>query len=194
MSLEIRNVFKSFGEKKIFDNFSFSFEETGIYAITGKSGIGKTTLLRLICGLDGDFRGEIIGGGTTRTAVAFQEYRLFPTLTALENVVLANNDKMIHEEVDKAREMLLNLGFTESELYFTPNKLSGGMKQRVSLARAILRKSPILLLDEPTKELNNELSDKVLRLLCEEAKTRLVIFVTHKEDDVTATEAVRISS
>ena len=193
MSLEIRNVFKSFGEKEIFDNFSFSFEETGIYAITGKSGIGKTTLLRLICGLDGDFRGEIIGGGTARSAVAFQEYRLFPTLTALENVVLANNDKMTPEEVDKARETLLNLGFTESELYFTPNKLSGGMKQRVSLARAILRKSPILLLDEPTKELNNELSDKVLRLLREEAKTRLVIFVTHKDDDVTATEAVRIS-
>ena len=193
MSLKIRNLNKRFGDKKIFENFSYDFSNFGIYAIVGKSGIGKTTLLRLISSLDKKYSGEIVGGGAPNTSVAFQEYRLFPRLTVIENTVLANSDTMDTEKVKEAEALLLRLGFSENELSMRPEELSGGMKQRVSLARAILRKKPILLLDEPTKELNDELSERVLEILLEVSKSRLVIFVTHKESDVIRTGAEKIT-
>ena len=193
MSLEIRGLSKSFDGKAILEGFSYKFDNTGIYAIMGNSGVGKTTLLRLIAGLDKKYEGEIIGGGSNNTSFVFQEYRLFPTLSALENVVLANNESMSEEAIQQARGLLLTLGFKDEELSLRPEALSGGMKQRVSLARAIMRKKPILLLDEPTKELNEELAAQVLEMLVELSKSRLVIFVTHKESDVTQSAAVKIT-
>ena len=83
--LELKNVTKSFGEKQIFKDFSHSFN-TGIYIIKGTSGIGKTTLLRMISGLDTNFDGEISGGGIQNVSLSFQEYRLFEHLNAIENV------------------------------------------------------------------------------------------------------------
>ena len=192
MSLKIRSLNKRFSDKKILENFSYEFKDSGIYAILGKSGIGKTTLLRLISGLDKRYSGEIVGGGASNTSVAFQEYRLFPQLTVIENVVLPNSDTMSAEKVKEAEILLLKLGFSESELSMYPEELSGGMKQRVSLARAILRNKPILLLDEPTKELNEELSELVLEILLEISKSRLVILVTHNLSDVEKVGATEI--
>ena len=192
MSLKIRSLSKSFGDKKILEGFSYDFADFGIYAIVGKSGVGKTTLLRLIAGLDKRFSGEIYGSSADSVSYAFQEYRLFPKLSALENATLPNADNMNTETTKEARRLLLHLGFTEGELSLYPEQLSGGMKQRVSLARAILRNTPILLLDEPTKELNEELSTRVLEILTELSKSRLVIFVTHKEADLATTNATKI--
>ena len=184
MSLIINNITTSFEDKTIFDGFSYSFPEVGLYAITGKSGIGKTTLLRMIAGLDTKFSGNILGGGFKNVSYAFQEYRLFPTLTALDNVILASYDSVTEENSRDAKKLLLSLGFSEDEVLLLPHQLSGGMKQRVSLARAILKKSPVLLLDEPTKELNSELSDKVIDIIKSESQTRLVIIVTHNVSDI----------
>lgn len=191
--LKINDLSKSFGDKIIFEKFSTGFPDHGIFALMGKSGVGKTTLLRLIAGLDKKFDGEIIGGGAKNTSFAFQEYRLFPTLSALENVVFANHHFMTLCAEREAKSMLMRLGFTKDELNLFPSELSGGMKQRVSLARAILRKAPILLLDEPTKELNDELSKKVLDILLEESESRLVIFITHNKSDADYTGASVIS-
>ena len=184
MKLKISNLKKSFDKKVIFDNFSASFEEIGIYSLTGESGAGKTTLLRMISGLDLDFDGEISGGGAKNCSIAFQEYRLFPTISALDNVVLANYDKKTPENELEAKNMLISLGFSEEDTSLYPSELSGGMKQRVSLARALLRKAPILLLDEPTKELDNENAKRALDLIKAEGNSRLVIIVTHKPEDV----------
>ena len=85
MSLIIKNLKKNFGRKIIFDNFSYSFNDTGIYALTGESGIGKTTLLRIIACLDKDFSGSI--EAPKKVSVAFQEHRLFPNLSALDNLI-----------------------------------------------------------------------------------------------------------
>lgn len=184
MSLVIKDIKKSFDGKKIFDGFSYSFPKTGIYALTGKSGIGKTTLLRIIGGLDTKFSGTVTGGGFKNVSYAFQEYRLFPTLTALENVILANYDSINDANQAQAKAILFTLGLSEDELSLYPHQLSGGMKQRVSLARAFLKKSPVLLLDEPTKELNRELSDTVIDIIKAEGNDRLVIFVTHNKTDI----------
>ncbi len=190
MNLSIKNLSKSFNDKKIFDNFSYEFKEKGIYAISGESGVGKTTLLRIISGLDVDYSGAIVGGGFKNVSVAFQEYRLFPTLTAIENVTVTTDTT--DSASSDAEALLSRLGFSCEELKKIPSELSGGMKQRVSLARAFLKKTPILLLDEPTKELDASLRDTVYSIILEESERRLVIIVTHHGEDIEKLNAVKI--
>ncbi len=184
MSLTLSDIAKTFGEKTILKNFSYSFPTTGIFAITGDSGIGKTTLLRLIAGLDKKYTGSICGGGFENCSFVFQEYRLFPKLTAYENVALTAYQKATNSEKTMAKNMISSLGFTDSEMNLYPDELSGGMKQRISIARAILKKTPILILDEPTKEIDPELRSKVLELIKKESDTRLVLIVTHNQNDI----------
>ena len=181
MSLSVKDIRKSFGEKIILDGFSYDFPDRGIVAVSGESGIGKTTLLRIIAGLDKDFFGEVIGGGIGKVSFAFQEHRLFPGLSAIENIALAIEDKPSSEVLDSARNMLGRLGFSDSDMQLRPSALSGGMKQRVSLARAFLLKKDILLLDEPTKELDSELAGTVREIISEISQDRLVIMVTHND-------------
>lgn len=183
MSLNIKNLNKNYGRKAIFSNYSYEFKETGIYLLKGDSGRGKTTLLRMIAGLDKNFSGVITGGGIPNVSFAFQEYRLFPNLTAVENVMTASKGES-DEDIAKARELLKRLGFTEDDMHLYPSELSGGMRQRTSLARAFLKKSPILLLDEPTKELDPVLCDVVADMILEAAKSQLVIVVSHTETDL----------
>ena len=147
----------------------------------GPSGVGKTTLLRIVAGLDREFSGSVTGGGLGNVSYVFQEYRLFPTLTALDNAALVFEDKSKGREA--ARLLLTELGFSEDELRLYPHGLSGGMKQRVSLARALLSDAPVLLLDEATKELDSELVSKVLGMIKKEAEHRTVIMVTHNPDE-----------
>ena len=193
MNLIIKDVKKNFDKKIIFDNFSFEFNDKGIYAIVGNSGIGKTTLLRMIAGLDNRYKGKIEGGGAKNVAYAFQEYRLFENLTALENVTIALGNKCTDEILTSAKEMLSYLGFSDDDMSLYPAELSGGMKQRVSLARAFLKRSNIVLLDEPTKELDGNLREKIYKLIEEASRDRLVIIVSHLDDDVKKLGATVIS-
>ena len=192
MSLSLKGIKKAFGEKNIFDGFSYDFSDTGLYLIKGDSGIGKTTLLRIISGIDKNFTGSITGGGIKNVSFAFQEYRLFPQLNMLENLTKAVYEKATENDVLKAKNILLSLGFSENDFHLFPNELSGGMKQRVSLARAFLRKTPILLLDEPTKELDETLCKNVRALISKESESRLVIMVSHSEADMELLNPVKI--
>ena len=146
MSLKLNNLTKKFGRKVIFENFSYEFNDCGIYILRGKSGVGKTTLLRMISGLDKDFSGEILNGGIKNVSVCFQEYRLFPGLSALDNVVLGYGKNIDNEKTEIAKKKLLLIGFSEDELSLLPSELSGGMKQRLSFLRAVLKPAPILIL------------------------------------------------
>ncbi|MBO7304630.1 MAG: ABC transporter ATP-binding protein [Clostridia bacterium] len=178
--LEIKNLTKAFDEKVIFRNFSAELDEVGLYVLVGESGVGKTTLLRIISGLDNDFSGEILGIEDKSLSYAFQEHRLFPTLTALENVTVTSEADVSQD----GRFLLRRLGFTDDDMNLYPRELSGGMKQRVALARALLFTSDILLLDEPTKELDAIHASAVREIILEESKKRLVIMVSHNEHDM----------
>lgn len=180
MTLRIKNLSKSYGEKHLFSDFSYDFPERGICIITGASGIGKTTLLRMITGLDTEYSGEIENGGIGKISYMFQEYRLFPTLSALKNVVAVTNETK--EDESCARDLLTRLGFTSEDLGKKPHELSGGMKQRVAFARAVIKSAPILILDEPTKELDELSVNEMTKIIRSEGEKRLVLIVTH--DDI----------
>ena len=192
MSLKIIGLNKKFGEKLIYNNFSFEFSSAGIYALVGDSGVGKTTLLRIISGLDKDYTGEIIGGGIKNVAFVFQEYRLFNNLNALDNVVIPNGERKNANIVKKSKNILLALGFSEKDLSLMPDELSGGMKQRVSLARALVSNYPILLLDEPTKELDEGIKKILYEIIRRESQSRLVLFVSHYKEDIDRLGAKKI--
>ena len=180
-SLILENLSKSFEGKQLFSGLSHTFPECGLFLLLGDSGTGKTTLLRMIAGLDTDFNGNIEGGGMKNVSMAFQEHRLLPARSALGNVAeaLLAEGKSRTEATEAARLALLSLGYPEEDLSLRPAALSGGMRQRVSLARAFAVNRPILLLDEPEKELDEGLRERLYARICEEAAHRLLIVVTH---------------
>ena len=178
MSIKIKILKKSFGRNVIFDSFSYEFSDTGIYLLKGNSGKGKTTLLRILSGLDKNFEGEISGFKSSDISYCFQEHRLFPTLSVLENVMIASEFES-EEDRKKAGELLSYFQLDESTYALLPSQLSGGMKERVALVRSFLKDSKILILDEPSKELDSELINALLDLIKEESGRRLIIISTH---------------
>ena len=192
MGLKIKNLTKAFDKKTLFRDFSYDFDDTGIYALTGASGVGKTTLLRIIAGLDTDFEGEVLGAGIKNVSICFQENRLFPHLSAFDNISKISFKE--ENEVNKkaVKQLLTRLKFTESDMELRPAELSGGMRQRIAFARAVLRDSSILILDEATKELDSALVETILEIIREQGNKRLVLIVTHKSSEIEALGAKNV--
>lgn len=189
MPLAVRALTKTYNGRAVIDGFSYDFPDHGLFAVIGKSGEGKTTLLRLIASLEKPDAGDV--SGADWVSVSFQEYRLFEHLSARENVTMVSLREP-KEGTEKAQTLLHQLGLNDEEQGFPPRKLSGGMKQRVSLARAILSDAPVLLLDEPFKELDPALRTIVCELLREQAQQRLVIFSAHAEEEAHALGATPV--
>ncbi len=179
--LKINALSKSFGEQILFENFSYQFSDTGLYVLRGDSGRGKTTLLRMIAGLDTDYTGTIEGAETC--SYLFQDRRLFPTLNALDNVLCTLPSPQRKAMRETAVSLLKRLNLTPEDMLKKPKALSGGMQQRVAIARAILYPAPLLLLDEPSKEMDADNREVLSQIIREEAKKRLVILVTHDPAD-----------
>ncbi len=177
--VEFQNVYKIYDKKQILSNFSFQFEEKGLYAIVGPSGKGKTTFLRLIAHLERPDKGQI--KSPRNIAYAFQEYRLFSNLTVQENIQLISFNKPTEIENEKIEEYLKRILLWEDKNKY-PDELSGGMKQRVSLIRAFVSASEVLLLDEPTKELDESLAQTVVQIIQEISKQKLVIVALHSNE------------
>ena len=190
--LELRNINKAFGGKQILTNFSLSIPEKQILAIVGPSGGGKTTLLRMLAGLETIDSGEIYYNGESLAidelekrnllGFVFQDFQLFPHLSVLDNLTLSpikamNMDKEAAEK--KARGLLEQLGLAGHADAF-PFSLSGGQKQRVALARAMMIKPEIIGYDEPTSALDPELRLEVEKLILQNKERGMTqIVVTH---------------
>ena len=183
MSIRLSNISKSFGEKRVLEQVSMTLPEKGIMRICGVSGRGKTTLLNIIAGLLEADEGTIEGMEGNKVAYVFQEDRLLGWYSALKNVAL------VSDEV-RARDLLVKVGLSGAEDKL-PAQLSGGMRRRVSIARALAYESDILLLDEPFSGLDEEVRRELIApLIMEYARNKPVILVTH---DVTDTQTLEIS-
>ena len=172
--LEIKNLTKKYGDLSVYDNFNLSIEEGKIIGILGESGSGKTTLLNCIAGLT-PFEGNV---KKLKCSYVFQTPRLVLNLTVRENL------KLICKDENKIGNMLEKVHLEDKAESF-PIKLSGGQAQRVSLARAFLYDSDIILMDEPLSSLDlrlkKEITDLFLSLWQEDKRT--AIYVTHDIDE-----------
>lgn len=190
--LELRNINKAFAGKQILTNFSLSIPEKQILAIVGPSGGGKTTLLRMLAGLETIDSGEIYYNGESLAidelekrnllGFVFQDFQLFPHLSVLDNLTLSpiktmNMEKEVAEK--KARGLLEQLGLAGHADAFSFS-LSGGQKQRVALARAMMINPEIIGYDEPTSALDPELRLEVEKLILQNKERGMTqIVVTH---------------
>jgi sulfate transport system ATP-binding protein len=195
MSIQIRNVSKSFGDFKALDDVSIDVEGGSLTALLGPSGSGKSTLLRVIAGLEQPDTGEIVLDGEDATALApqrrevgfvFQHYAAFKHMTVRDNIAFAlkvrkRPKEEIRGRVDELLELVQLQGF--SRRY--PAQLSGGQRQRMALARALAARPKVLLLDEPFGALDARVRAELrgwLRRLHEETHTTTV-FVTHDQEE-----------
>jgi NitT/TauT family transport system ATP-binding protein len=181
MQLEIDGISKSFGPQSVFSNFSARFGENAITVLLGPSGCGKTSLLRMIAGLLPPDSGSISGAESDDLSFVFQEPRLIPWLSVEDNVALAARDRLAKAQARERALGFLSIVGLDSFAQRKPRALSGGMRQRASLARAFCRPAGLLLMDEPFQSLDLRLRlslmDEFVKLWEREPKT--VVFVTH---------------
>ena len=190
--LELKNISKRFKDRQILSNFNLTVEENKILAIVGPSGGGKTTLLRMLAGLEKIESGEIIYNGESLPidelekrnllGFVFQDFQLFPHLTVLENLVLSpiKTMNMSKEEAEQKALLLLEKLGLSKQINSYSNSLSGGQKQRVALARAMMINPKIIGYDEPTSALDPELRLEVEKLILQNKELGITqIVVTH---------------
>ncbi|MBF1212874.1 amino acid ABC transporter ATP-binding protein [Gemella morbillorum] len=190
--LELKNISKRFKDRQILSNFNLAVEENKILAIVGPSGGGKTTLLRMLAGLEKIDSGEIIYNGESLPidelekrnllGFVFQDFQLFPHLTVLENLVLSpiKTMNMSKDEAEQKALLLLEKLGLSKQINSYSNSLSGGQKQRVALARAMMINPKIIGYDEPTSALDPELRLEVEKLILQNKELGITqIVVTH---------------
>ena len=183
--IECSNLCLSFEGRVILNKVSFSLPDSGVFALMGSSGIGKSSLLKILSGLLAPDSGSISGLNDLRVGIMFQEDRLLPWHTALKNVMLA----MEHPSQEEARNLLNALEIGDSADAY-PAVLSGGMKRRVALARAIGFSSDVLLLDEPFSGIDEQIKGRISPFIQESAP--LIIFSTHNVKDAGMMGAMNI--
>lgn len=199
--IKLQNLSKNYGKRRIFSSFSYNFPKTGIVAIVGESGTGKSTLLNIIAGLDFDYGGKafILGKDLSKfnsddlcdyrlknIGYIFQSFNLL-NLDTVENNILMPLDALssVNKKVKKRRvEDTLNLVNLSKHKKHHINKLSGGEKQRVAIARAIVNNPKIILCDEPTGALDEKNGCEVFELLNKISSNSLVVVATHDLESI----------
>ncbi len=195
VSVEVRDVVKSFGKVKAVDKVSFKVDDGRLFFLLGPSGCGKTTLLRLVAGFYKPDEGTVSLGGRIvndvppnkrNAGMVFQNYALWPHMTVYDNIVYGLRIKGIAaaERVNRAKEILRVVKMEEYASRY-PNQLSGGQQQRIALARALVVEPDVLLLDEPLSNLDAKLRletrDEIRRIQRETKVTS--IYVTHDQEE-----------
>ena len=198
--IKLTGIHKSFGNLEVLKGIDLHIKEGEFVSIVGASGAGKTTLLQIIGTLDTDHEGEVVINGVNikklsdkelsafrnkQLGFVFQFHQLLPELTALENVcmpglIARRNSKEVEE---KAKELLTKLGL-QDRFHHKPNELSGGEKQRVAVARALINDPKLILADEPSGSLdsgNKKELHSLLRKLCNEYGLTILL-VTHDNE------------
>lgn len=184
--IELINVHKQYLVEertvKVLEGISLQIPEKQITVILGRSGCGKTTLLRLTGGLEPADQGEIRYGGSHKTAFVFQEPRLMPWLTVWGNVTFGLNKK--EQDQEKIKDIIITVGLEGFE-YAYPSQLSGGMQQRTAIARALAYEPSFIMMDEPFAALDyftrEQMQKELLRVQKKQGSS--IMFVTHSIDE-----------
>ncbi len=180
-AIALNGISKSFGSLTVFSDLTADFPAASITVILGPSGCGKTTLLNILAGMDSDYGGTVAGGGAGSVSYLFQEPRLLPWKTVEGNLSFVLEGKMDQKETRGVIDHHLEIVGLSSFMKYYPHQLSGGMKQRVSIARAFSYPARIILMDEPFQalDLGTKLSlvTSFVKLWRQEPRT--VVFVTH---------------
>lgn len=187
--IELKNINKSFEGRQVLKNLNLTLE-TAPYALMGRSGVGKTTIVNILTGLVSPDSGSITGLDNTRISITFQEDRLIETASVIDNVLLPS--KSPKENKHGAIELLskFELGHVANNKVHT---LSGGMKRRVAICRSLIKPFDLLILDEPFKGL-----DEVTRTFCIDivksyVKDKTLLLITHDKEEAKYLDAHRIN-
>lgn len=201
--LQIRHISKKFDEKEVLKDISFQADNGEIISILGPSGCGKTTLLNIILGILQPTGGEILFDGRDITDVCmedrgfnivFQDYGLFPHLDALQNIVYGLKNRPEISTRDEVLE-LVDLLDLRDHLHKKIAQLSGGQKQRVALARSLVMKPKVLLLDEPFSALDGVIKESIkqrIRLIADTYHLALIIVTHDPEEALTLSDRILI--
>lgn len=197
--IKIKNLSFSYKntDKLILNDITINVKSGEFVCLLGQSGCGKSTFLRLLAGLEAPTTGTIllgdepISGASLNRGVVFQDYGLFPWMTAGENILLALKQRYPNERKKKLKQLaietLYSVGLDESVYRKLPKELSGGMQQRCAIAQVLSINPPILLMDEPFGALDAitraRLQDLLLDLWAQEDKKKTIFFVTHDVDE-----------
>lgn len=183
MELKINNLSKSFGDLKVIEDLSICFSQKKIHCIFGPSGCGKSTLVNLMTGLVAPDKGKIEFSENAGFSYVFQEDRLLPWATIKENIMFVlestHDRKKAEELADKYIELVDLVDFKNHY----PQELSGGMKQRVSIARAFAYGGDILIMDEPFKGLHLEIKKEVMGYIANNRLHKLIFLITHDVEE-----------
>ena len=182
--LEVKNITKSFGNTVVLNDFSYKFDR-GVYVLSEPSG-GKTTLLRILCGLEVADSGTVSKSPQAKTVMMFQEDRLLENLSVRANIMLAiqaHSQKQKQNARERITEVLCAVGLEGTENK-PVSELSGGQKRRVALLRTLFANADILLFDEPLKGLDEALKQQVIAFVKPFVESKVVIWVTHTPEEV----------
>lgn len=177
--LKFDNASFSYGNETVFDNFSFAASDGEAVAVLGHSGCGKTTLMELASGMLKPFSGNIVPFSAARPAFIFQENRLLPWKTVLENITF------VGAEQSRAAEYLGKVGLSGCENKF-PDELSGGMSRRLAIARALAYGGDCFFIDEPLHGLDIKTSGEILSLIKDEIRGKSALIITHSFEEAFA--------
>ena len=193
-SIEVKNISKIFDNKLVLKDLNFNVNDGELLSILGKSGCGKTTLLKILIGIEKPSSGIILKNNKNITkydiskrgmGIVFQNYALFPNMTVLENVSYALNNKLKDKKKSNEQAMdIISMVNLDEHINKYPNELSGGERQRVAIARAIVNKPDLILADEPTGNLDAQNAQEVFSIFSHLVKTEhvAVVMVTHDQN------------
>ncbi len=179
--IELKNLCKQYNGKDVLKDLTLTFKEGEVSCIMGPSGVGKTTLLRILMGLTNIDSGYVSDLSTTKKSAVFQEDRLCEDFDGVANVALVLPKEITKEAVEKE---LLHVGIPKDELYKPVSEYSGGMKRRVAIVRCMMVEASVLFMDEPLKGLDDTNKEHVSTYINEHRQGRTMLIVTHDSDDI----------
>lgn len=180
MQITIDQICKAYGDLKVLDRLSLKLDSARANCLMGPSGTGKTTLLRILLGLEQPDSGTITGIPPRSMTAVFQENRLCEGFSPIDNILMVTDHSMTAGEVRSELARLL----PEESLIRPVRTLSGGMKRRVAIARALLAPSKGIIMDEPFTGLDEDTKRTVISYLLEKTGSRFLLVSTHQEEDV----------